>query len=292
MSTTTAVPVGIGLPISDPITLLTWAERADAGPFSTLGLLDRLVYDNPEPLVTLAAIAGATRRVRIQTEVLLAPLREPVLLAKQAATLDRISDGRFTLGLGLGGREDDYQAVGADVRRRGRTLDEQLAVLRRVWAGGESRLGDPATGPVGPAPTRAGGPKILFGGFAPAALARVGRWGDGFLGASLPPAHMSGLFRTVEDGWQRAGRAGRPHLVAQVNAAIGPDAVVRDARRVVRDYYGFGDFADHAAEGLLGTAEEIRAAIDGYARIGADEVMLYCWASDPEQVDRLAEIIR
>lgn len=289
---TFSVPVGIGLPISDPGTLLTWAERADAGPFSTLGLLDRLVYENPEPLVTLAAVAGATRRIRIQTEVLLAPLREPVLLAKQVATLDRLSGGRFTLGIGVGGREDDFLAVGADVRRRGRTLDEQLAVLRRVWSGGAGVAGVAATGPVGPAPTRPGGPEILFGGFAPAALARVGRWGDGFLGAALPPEQLAGLFRSVCDGWEAAGRPGRPRFVAQVNAAIGPEAVVREARAAVRDYYQFSEYADRAARGLLGTADEIRSAIAGYAAIGADEVMLYCWATDPEQIERLAEIIR
>ncbi|MBB5935265.1 LLM class flavin-dependent oxidoreductase [Streptomyces zagrosensis] len=292
MSTTLPVRVGIGLPISDPGTLLTWAKRADAGPFATLGLLDRLVYDNPEPLITLAAIAGATSRIRVQTEVLLAPLREPVLLAKQAATLDRISHGRFTLGLGIGGREDDFLAVGGDVRHRGRALEERLAVLRRVWAGGDGVEGVPDTGPVGPAPISARGPEILFGGFAPAALARVGQWGDGFLGASLPPAQLTGLFRTVEEGWQRAGREGRPRLVAQVNVAIGPDPVVDEARRAIRDYYAFSDFAEHVARGLLGTADAIRAAIAGYAEIGADEVMLYCWSADPDQVDRLAEIIR
>ncbi|MYX44206.1 LLM class flavin-dependent oxidoreductase, partial [Streptomyces sp. SID89] len=87
--------VGIGLPIGDPATLLTWARRADAGPFTTLGLLDRLVYDNPEPLVALAVLAGATSRIRVQTEVLLAPLRDTALLAKQAATLDRMTGGRL-----------------------------------------------------------------------------------------------------------------------------------------------------------------------------------------------------
>src|SRR5882757_7967440 len=122
--------VGLGLPISDPEVLLDWARRADAGPFSSLGLLDRLVYDNPEPLVTLAALAGATERIRLQTEVLLAPIRETPLLAKQAATLDRLSGGRFTLGLGVGGRDDDYAAAGFDVHTRGRRFDAQMEQLR------------------------------------------------------------------------------------------------------------------------------------------------------------------
>jgi alkanesulfonate monooxygenase SsuD/methylene tetrahydromethanopterin reductase-like flavin-dependent oxidoreductase (luciferase family) len=276
------VHIGLGLPISDPDMLLEWARRADAGPFSTLGLLDRLVYDNPEPLVTLAAIAGATDRIRLQTEVLLAPLREPTLLAKQAATLDRLSGGRFTLGLGIGTRADDYGAAGADFHSRGRRLDEQVAAMRGIWAGQQPT--------VGPSPARRGGPAVLFGGFAPAAVARVARWGDGFLCAAAAEFARS-LFQTVEREWSEAGRSGRPRLVAQVNVAVGPGQAVDQARDTIAAYYGPGEFTDHVLSQLRTTPAQIRAAMSEFAELGADELMLYCWSADPSQVDRLADSV-
>ncbi|MFG1670656.1 LLM class flavin-dependent oxidoreductase [Streptomyces sp. Y7] len=279
--------VGIGLPVGDPAALLTWARRADAGPFRTLGLLDRLVYDNPEPLVALAVLAGATSRVRVQTEVLLAPLRDTALLAKQAATLDRMTDGRLVLGLGIGGREDDHRATGTDLRTRGRRLDQQMATLCRLWHG--EPYGD-GVGPIGPVPARVGGPELLFGGFKPAALERVARWGDGFL-AAAPPSWAGGLFDTVRGFWKAYGRDGEPRLVAQVNVALGPQDVVDDARARMRAYYEFTGMSDRMVDGMLTTPAEIRAALTAYADLGVDEVMLYCYGVDPDQVDRLADVL-
>lgn len=280
--------IGLGLPIDDPALLLTWAQRADVGPFSTLGLLDRLVFDNPEPLITLAALAGATSRIRLQTEVLIAPVHNTAMLAKQTATLDRLSGGRFTLGIGIGGREDDCLAAGIDIRRRGRRLDEQLPLLRRAWRGEPYGEG---VGPIGPAPTTPSGPEVLFGGFAPAAIERVGRFGDGFLGAALPPQFMAGLFRNVEAVWEKHDRSGRPRLVAQANVALGPESTVEQARRNIRDYYGFSGRAEHVADGLLTTPETIRKVVDDFIGIGADEVMLYCWSPDIDQIDRIADTL-
>ncbi|MCW1097891.1 LLM class flavin-dependent oxidoreductase [Streptomyces sp. RS2] len=288
MHSTRRPHIGLGLPVDDPALLPTWARRADALPFSTLGLLDRLVHDNPEPLITLAALAGATSRIRLQTEVLIAPVHNTALLAKQTATLDRLTGGRFTLGIGVGGRADDCLAAGIDPRRRGRRLDEQMTLLRRAW-NGEPYGAD--VGPIGPRPATPGGPRVLFGGFAPAALERVGRFGDGFLGAALPAAHMSGLFRQVEAVWQKYDRPGRPHLVAQASVALGPDATVERARRNLRAYYAFTGRAEYMTKGLLTGAREIRAAVDAFRNIGADEVVLYCWSSDPDQVDRLADTL-
>jgi alkanesulfonate monooxygenase SsuD/methylene tetrahydromethanopterin reductase-like flavin-dependent oxidoreductase (luciferase family) len=279
--------IGLGLPITDPTALLDWARRGDAGPFSTLGLLDRLVYDNPEPLVTLAVLAGATTRVRLQTEVLLAPLREPALLAKQAATLDRLSGGRLVLGLGVGGRADDHLAAGTDMRTRGRRLDEQMALMRRLWSGEPY---DDHVGPIGPAPARRGGPEVLFGGFQPAALERVARWGDGFLAAAAP-SWAGGLIDTVRAAWKDLGREGAPRIVAQVSTALGSPAVIDDARSAIGRYYEFSGHAESMVAGLLTTPGQIRSAIAQFEDLGVDEVMLYCHGRDPGQVDRLAEIL-
>ncbi len=278
--------IGIGLPVSDPAALLDWARRADAGPFSTLGLLDRLVYDNPEPLTALAVLAGATTRIRLQTEVLLAPLRETALLAKQTATLDRMSGGRFVLGVGVGGREDDHHAAGTPLRERGRRLDRQLADLYRLWSGAPYSA---EAGPIGPAPAREGGPELLIGAFKPQALARVARWGDGLL-AAAPPSWVGGLFDAVRRDWRDHGRKGEPRLVAQVNVAVGPDSVADEAKTAMHAYYAFTEMAEHMVSGMLTTPGDIRAAVRAYRDLGADEVMLYCWGSDPGQVDRLADL--
>jgi alkanesulfonate monooxygenase SsuD/methylene tetrahydromethanopterin reductase-like flavin-dependent oxidoreductase (luciferase family) len=288
------VNVGLGLPISDPPVLLDWARKADAGPFSTLALLDRLVYDNPEPLVTLATIAGVAGRIRVQTEVLLAPLRQPALMAKQAATLDRLSGGRLTLGIGLGARRDDYKAAGIDPHGRGARLDQIMRDMRRIWCG-EPYAED--IGPIGPAPARHSGPEILFGGFTPATIRRIARFGDGLLCAS-PIEDMDGLFRATEQEWRSAGRTGDPKLVAQLNAALGPDPTIQEARGHIRRYYSGpeymelpANYTDLVVQRMLTTSDEVRRAIDRLTDIGADEIIFYCWSPDTGQIDRFAETL-
>ncbi|MFI6739315.1 LLM class flavin-dependent oxidoreductase [Nonomuraea sp. NPDC050451] len=280
--------LGLAVPFVDPAALVAWARRADAGPYARIGVPDRIVYNNPEIMVTLAAMAAVTERIRVQSEVLLAPLRDPVLLAKQSATLDRLSGGRFTLGLGVGAREDDFQAVGADHATRGRRMDEQLATMRRVWAGEPVA---PGIGPVGPSPVQQGGPELLFGGFTPPALARVSRWGSGYI-CPAPPGYAGALFELVRRQWKDAGRAGEPLLVGQINVALGPEFTVSDARASLLRYYGFApELAAQSAQGMATTAAEIRETVAAYRDLGAHEVMLSCWSDDIEQIDRLADLL-
>src|SRR5258706_10191378 len=131
--------VGIGLPGTIPGVkgelILDWAKLAEAGPFSSLGVLDRLVYPNYEPLMTLAAVVGVTQRMRLMTTVLVAPLRNTAILAKQAASIDALSHGRLTLGVDLGGRRIIKKKTKVTFRERAKRFDEQLATMKRIWSG-------------------------------------------------------------------------------------------------------------------------------------------------------------
>jgi alkanesulfonate monooxygenase SsuD/methylene tetrahydromethanopterin reductase-like flavin-dependent oxidoreductase (luciferase family) len=284
--------VGIGLPATIPGTeaslILDWAKRADSGPFSSLGILDRLVYPNYEPLITLAAAAAVTERVRLMTTVLIGPLRGAGVLAKQAATIDALSGGRLSLGLGVGAREDDFEAAPASFHGRARRFEEQLELMRRVWSG---QPASEEVGPIGPPPARQGGPELLIGGYSPPAIQRLGRWGDGFISGGIPdPAQVRQMFDLAEESWRAEGREGKPRLVACLYYALGPNA--ERGGDYIRDYYSyFGPAADDMAGSIPSTPETIEGLIQGFDEVGADEVICWPTVAELDQVARLAELV-
>jgi alkanesulfonate monooxygenase SsuD/methylene tetrahydromethanopterin reductase-like flavin-dependent oxidoreductase (luciferase family) len=286
--------LGMGLPTTIPEVpgdvVLSWAQRADAAGFSSLGIIDRLVYTNYEPMIALAAAAGATRRIRLMTMILIAPLRPPSLLAKQAATLDVLSNGRLTLGLGLGARDDDYRAAGVPLAHRGRQLETHLAVMRQIWSG---QALDTSLGPIGPKPIQPGGPEVLLGAYAPAAIQRVGQWANGFiLGGATDPRMRPQIVEMVNSAWQAAGRAGKPRFVASLAYALGPHALER-AQPYVLGYYAYlGARAEQVARGILHTPEQIRGTIQMFGDLGVDEVLLFPAIPDAEQFDRMVDVVK
>ena len=285
--------IGIGLPATMPGTegkrILDWAKKADSGPFSSLGILDRLVYLNYEALITLAAAAGVTQRIRLMTTVLLAPLRNPALLAKQAASLDALSGGRLTLGLGIGAREDDYLAASIAYKRRGKLFDAELETLQKIWSG--QPLGD-TIGSIGPTPIQSGGPEILIGGYSPAAIHRVGHWGNGFIAGGRDPKGTQQFFQLAEESWIAAGRPGKPRLVGCFYYALGPDAKERGGAYLRRYYSMLGPMVEMMINNLPLTIEAIKERIQAYADISADEVIIWPCTPDLEQLDQLAELVR
>jgi alkanesulfonate monooxygenase SsuD/methylene tetrahydromethanopterin reductase-like flavin-dependent oxidoreductase (luciferase family) len=239
-------------------------------------VIDRVAYDAHEPFASLAAAAAVTRRPRLVTMVVIAPLRTTGVLAKQAATLDSLSGGRLTLGLAVGARTEDYVAAGVDHRGRGRVFEEQLGQLRDLW---ESSPGPKAS------------PDLLVGGASDAAFARVARYADGYVHGGGPPRAFVRAADRARVAWTDMGRPGTPALWAQSYFALGDDAVER-GRAYMRDYYAFtGPFAEKIVEGLLTTPQQIAAQVRGYAEAGCDELVLLPAVAEPEQVDRLAEVV-
>ncbi|MGC0208769.1 LLM class flavin-dependent oxidoreductase [Streptomyces levis] len=285
--------IGNGLPNTVPGTegrvLVEWARRAEEAGFSTLGTIGRLVYPGYEELVALSAAAAVTSRIRLTTSVLLGPLyTNAALLAKQAASVDRLSGGRFVLGVGLGGRDDDFAASGLPTGGRGRRLEEQLVELKRVWAGEERGF----AGAIGPEPVREGGPELILGGATEASFRRVARLGDGWIMGGGTPDTFARAAAGVDTAWQEAGRTGTPRKLALAYFALGPDARAH-ADGYLGDYYGFlGDAAAQVAAGAAVTAEMAASYAEAFAEAGCDELILVPAASDPRQVEWLAEATR
>jgi len=276
--------IGVGLPTSTSgisgELLLEWAKRADAGPFSSLGVVDRIAYHNYEPFTALAAAAAVTRRVRLATMVVIGPLRNTVILAKQAASLDALSDGRLTLGLAVGARGEDYQVSGIDSRGRGRRFGEQLEALRDIWEEGK----------IGPTP-KSPGPHVLVGGSSGEALARMARYADGYMHGGGPPRAFAAAAAKALSAWSDLGRPGRPRLWGMGYFALG-DGTVDAGARYLRHYYAFtGSFAEKIAAGNLTSPGAIADFIRGYEDAGCDELVLFPTVSMVEQIDRLAEVI-
>lgn len=284
--------IGIGFPAwipqVDGAFLIDWARAADAGPFSSLGLIDRVVYTNYEPLIALAGAAGATRRIRLATTVLLAPLREPALLAKQCASLDALAGGRLTLGLGVGAREDDFAATSAPFHERGRQFDEQLTLMTRIWSG--QAVSDDV-GPIGPAPVQSGGPEVLLGGYSPAAVGRLRHWGQGFMAGGGDPGIARHYFHLAEETWKEADRPGRPRLVGCAYFALGENALERGAA-AIQSYYAFApERVQYLVAALPDSPERVRQLIEAYRDIGTDELILWPTIAELDQVAHLADIV-
>jgi alkanesulfonate monooxygenase SsuD/methylene tetrahydromethanopterin reductase-like flavin-dependent oxidoreductase (luciferase family) len=278
--------IGIGLPNAiqdiDGDSLLEFARRADARGFSSLGTIDRLVYPNFESLISLAAVAAVTERIRLATTVLLGPLRSnAVVVAKECATLDNLSGGRFWLGIGLGGREDDYEISGIPTKGRGRALDRQLERLKQIWEGDE----------VGPKPTTPGGPQVMLGGVADASFKRAASYGAGWmLGGGTPEMFADGA-RKVDEAWKEAGRTDKPRKASLAYFSLGPDAKAHAERNIGHYYAWLGEIGDQIVAGAATTPEMVRSYVEGFEHAGCDELILFPASKHAEQVDLLAEAV-
>jgi alkanesulfonate monooxygenase SsuD/methylene tetrahydromethanopterin reductase-like flavin-dependent oxidoreductase (luciferase family) len=283
--------VAIGLPATIPGVerdqLLEWARRSEARGFSSLATLDRIVYSNYEPLIALAAAAAVTERIGLMTAILIAPYRvNAALVAKQAATLHHVSNGRLALGVAVGGREDDYTASAVDFHTRGRVFEEMLATWRRVWEG--ESFG--TAGGIGPEPPN-GRPGMLIGGSADVAFERAAEHADGWImGGGTPDQFGQGLAK-LRAAWEAAGRTDQPRTVALAYFALGDGAREAADAYLLHYYEWLGQYAQMVADSAATDAETVRQSVAGFADAGCDELVMFPSSPDPGQVDLLADAV-
>ncbi len=298
--------IAIGLPglpdLERPELLLEWSRAAETYAFSSLAVIDRIVFDNYEPLIALAAAAAVTSRIGLMTAILISPYRtNTALLAKELATLDRLSSGRLTVGIGIGAREDDYTASGLAPRARARRLEQQIAEMRAIWRGDVRGY----AGRIGPPPWKEEGPPLLIAGHVPAALRRAARLGDGWIMGGGSPDEFTAMADAVRAEWTAGRRPGRPKMVALAYFALGKNAT-SVVHAFTDRYYNFPpDPGDQALIGATGvetlaqvialgaatTSDAVRSLVTGWAQAGCDELVLLPCAPDPEQVHLLARAI-
>ena len=280
-------------PDLDATMLRTWATTIDDGPFSSLCWGERIAFDNPDSLTLLGALSAWTDRVELVTTVIVPQLHDPVMCAKALATGDMLSGGRLTVGIGVGGRHEDYQAVGADLKTQTmRGMAERVEVMRRVWAG--EKITDSVL-PVGPAPVRRGGPRLLVGTVGPKTVRSAASWADGLAGISmdLDVVKENALFDVARDAWTQAGKPA-PHLATSFWFAMGPAEQARDQiRRHLRRYMNWipAEYVDAMAPttGFAGGEDELAAVLRAFEAVGADEIHLIPTSSDVDQLRRAAD---
>ncbi|MDT5069644.1 MAG: hypothetical protein QOK02_5799 [Mycobacterium sp.] len=283
-------------PHLDAATLTSWARVIDDGPFASLCWGERIAFDNPDSLTLLGAMAALTDRVRLVTTVNVPQLHDPVMLAKALATGDMLSSGRLTVGLGVGGREEDYRAVGADpATMTMRDMAERVGIMKRVWAGEKITQ---AVLPVGPPPVQPGGPQLLVGTMGPKTMRSAASWAAGLAGTTLDldVAKQNELYDVARDAWAKAGKP-KPHLATSFWFALGGGEQARaQVHHHLRRYMNWipAEVVDAMAPttGFAGTEEDLLEVLRRFEAIGTDEVHLIPTSADVDQVRRVADVAK
>lgn len=280
-------------PDLDAATLRAWAREIDEGPFASACFGERIAFDNPETLTLLGALAAWTERVRLVTTVVVPQLHDPVMLAKALATGDMLCGGRLTAGLGVGGRQEDYRAVGADpATQTMRDMAERATVMKRVWAGERPTE---SVCPVGPAPVQQGGPQLLVGTMGPKTVRSAADWADGLAGTTLDldVDAVGTLFAVARTAWADAGKP-PPRLTTSFWFALGSDAR-EQMHRHLRHYMNWipGEYVDAMAPstGFAGGQDELLTVLRKFADIGTDEVHLIPTSSDVGELQAVADVV-
>jgi probable F420-dependent oxidoreductase len=272
------------------------AAKVEQAGLHSFWVNDRVVYDNLDAITTIAAAAGVTRRIKLGTSVLLAPVRHPVLLAKSLATVDFLSVGRLICGFGLGNRKDDYESAGVPFERRGARMAEGIELMKKLWreASGthQGKFYQTPDLVIGPRPIQSEIP-IWIGGSAEPALKRAARLADGYLCGSSGLQRFPELWEKISGYATAAGR----DPAAIDKAALTFIAIDDDKRRAVaaceaylKRYYGKVPVNVETLM-VVGAPAACAERIAAIANKGIGTLILGLVVPDLRQIDLLTEKI-
>lgn len=289
--------IGMTIPFMEPdwhrMSMKQWATEIDQGPCSSVAMGERITFVNPEFITSLAATAAWTERVELISTVSVLTMHNPVLMAKQFATIDVISNGRLTLGVGTGGRKEDYDAIGADwAHHRMAKLQENVQTMQRVWKGDANVL-PKALRTVEPMPVQSGGPQVLVGAIGPKSIVSAAHYADGLSGFSML-ASLSEIresFELFKREWQLVGRSGKPRLIASFWYGIEQKGKEQMEQHLTR-YMNFMP-ANISSQlipiaGFRGSITDLKDFLTEIKALGADDVILVPTNTDINEIKELA----
>ena len=272
--------------------VLNWCHAIDAGPFSSLSCGERITGYTLEMRNMLAFAAAATERVRLVPSLYVLPMHSAVWAAKEIATLDRLSEGRVTVTVGVGGREMDYKAVGASFAKRHQRMDEQIATMKSIWRGEIPFEGCDA---IGPMPYQDGGPPILAGSMGEKPMARAAQWADGIYGFAMngDEALTQHFHTTANKKWQEAERESTPYFVGGFWYSLADNAQPRLEEYVYNYLLTFGEeHARNTAKTMTRSTEgAIVEALHGMRNLGLEETFMVPATADVAEVTRLETLL-
>ena len=282
-------------PLTKPENLLNFARKCESMGCHSMWTIDRIAYDNLEPLTILAAAAGATQKIRLGTSVLLGNTRHPVHLAKIIATLDFISKGRLTVGLGFGSREPDYSAVEVPFEHRGSRAVEQVQLMKRLWTDDnvthKGKFFTVENLTLGPRPIQKPHPPLWTGGSADAALKRAGTWANGFISGSSAIANFHLTWDKIASYAAAAGR--NPNEIEKASLAF---MAINDdkakALKAVEDYTirYYGRIRNPVeSTSIVGSPDQCVEKIQYFLSKGLDTLIIGVADPDPRQLDLFGE---
>ncbi len=277
-----------GFPFQAAADFWRWVQLCEESDVDSLWFTDRLSSpaSSLEPITTLAALAGATRRLKFGMSAIVLPFRDPLVLARECATIDYLSDGRLLTVFGVGGEDaPEWQATGRSPGGRGRLSDEMIELLTRLWSeesvtfeGEHFRYRDAA---IAPRPVQRPLP-LWIGGSSPAAVRRTARYGTGWLAGLSTPAQVAPVVAAVRRAVRESGRTiDQDHYGAGFLYRFGdPDeAVVQRTGRAIQSRAAASfRFAEYAA---VGDADAIVGRVREYVAAGVSKFVLRPMADGP-----------